>query len=105
MAVSHEPVSGTWMRSRFSPGREHDLKIAGVRADERLIQTVIEHLVAHPAEAAAAFLNAMKIGKTLGQHRITGTRAILTLAEIGQSDGRRRQTGLEMISDQRKLPA
>ena len=59
----------------------------------RLIQTVIEHLVAHPAEAAAAFLDAMKIGEALCQHRITGTGAILALAEIGQSDGRRRQTG------------
>jgi hypothetical protein len=51
---------------------------------------VIEHLVAHPPEAAAAFLNAMEIGEALCQHRITGTGAILAFAEIRQSDGRRR---------------
>jgi hypothetical protein len=29
-----------------------------------VIQPMVEHLVAHPAEAAAAFLDPVKVGKT-----------------------------------------
>jgi hypothetical protein len=72
----------------------------------RLIQTMIEHLVAHPPETAAAFLNSMKIGEALSQHWITGTGAILALTKIGQSDRRRRQAGTgDDHAVSRKLPA
>ena len=55
---------------------ERDLEITGIRAEEWLIETVITHLVAHSAEAAAALLNAMEIGKTLGQYRIPRGRTV-----------------------------
>jgi hypothetical protein len=72
---------------------ERDWEITGVRANERLTQTVVGHLVAHPAEPAASFLNAVEIGKTLGQHRFAGAGPVFAPAQIGESDGRRRQAG------------
>ena len=54
----------------FARSGEGDLKITGVRAEERLIQTVVEHLVAHPAKAAPAFLDAMEIRQALRQDGI-----------------------------------
>ena len=49
---------------------ETDLKISGVGSEEWLVQPVIQHLVAHPAETAAALLNAVEVGQALGEHGI-----------------------------------
>lgn len=51
--------------------RESNLKVTRVGAEERLIEPVVDHLFAHPAEAAAALLDAMEVGKTLA---MTGLR-------------------------------
>ena len=77
----------------FARAGERDLEVTGVRAEERLIQTVIKHLVAHPAKAAAAFLDAMEVGEALCQHRIAGAGPVFAPAQTGESDGRRRQAG------------
>jgi len=43
--------------------RESDLEIAHICAEERRIEPVVKHLVAHPAETAAALLDTVKIGR------------------------------------------
>jgi hypothetical protein len=44
---------------------------------------MIEHLVAHPPEAASAFLNAVEIGEALRQYRIPRALPVFILSEIG----------------------
>ena len=67
------------------PGKD-DLEIAGVRCQPGLVQAVINHLVAHPAEAAAAFLDAVKERETLSQDGIAGTGPVLARAEFLQGE-------------------
>ena len=64
-----------------------------VSVDKLSIDCGFEHLVAHPAKAAPAFLDPMEIGKALRQDRIARARTVFALAKIGQSDGGRRQSG------------
>jgi len=40
---------------------ECNLEVTRIGAEEWWIQPVVEHLVVHPAEAAAAFLNSVKV--------------------------------------------
>jgi len=68
--------------------REDHLEIPCVGSDKRLIQSMVEHLVAHPAEAAASFLNTVEIGKALSQDRVTRAWPILSLAQTGKRYGR-----------------
>src|SRR5579884_852619 len=51
--------------------RESNLEITRVGAEDRLIESVAAHLVAHPSKAASALLDPVEVGKTLGQDRIT----------------------------------
>src|SRR5207248_3580560 len=60
------------------PGKD-DLEIAGVRCQPGLVQAVINHLVAHPAEAAAAFLDAVKERETLGQDGVAARTGSILL--------------------------
>ena len=88
-----EASTGIRRRSRFlARSGERDLEVAGVGAEQRLIEAMIEHLVAHAAKAAAAFLDAMEIGEALRQDGIPRAGPVFALAEVGESDGRRRQT-------------
>jgi hypothetical protein len=58
--------------------REDHLKVSGICAKKRLLQPMVEHLIAHSAEAAASLLDAVEIGKTLGQNGVTGAWAVLS---------------------------
>jgi hypothetical protein len=72
---------------------EGDLKISRIGAEERLIQPVIEHLIAHSPKAAAALFDAVEVGETLGQNGITRAGAVLALAQTGERDRRGRKAG------------
>lgn len=54
---------------------------------------MVQHLVAHAAKTAVAFLDAVKVRETLSQQGIARTGAVLALAQALQRDRRRRQAG------------
>ncbi len=62
--VTRSRLSGTLRRSTFSPGRplEDDLEVSHVGPEGRRLQSVVEHLVVHPAEAAASLLDVVEKG-------------------------------------------
>jgi hypothetical protein len=53
---------------------------------------MVEHVVAHPAETAAALLDTVEIGKTLGRDWIARTGSILTPSQAGNGDRLRWKT-------------
>ena len=72
---------------------KRDLEIASVAAEQRLVQSVIEHLVAHPPKPTAALLDAVEIGQALGQDGVAGTGPILALPQALESDWAGRHAG------------
>ena len=53
---------------------------------------MLQHRLLHAAKSAASLLNPVKIGETLRQDRITGTRSITALAKIRQGERFRRKS-------------
>ncbi len=75
----------------FAGSRKGDLEVAHFGTEERLIEPMVEHLVPHPAKAAAALLDAVKVGEALGQDRIARAWPVFSLAQTGERDWFRRK--------------
>jgi len=78
---------------------EDHLEVPGIGAEKGLLKPMVEHLIAHPAEAAASFPDAAEIGKALGQNGVTGGWPVLPFAETGKGDGCWRQAGPIPVKD------